>query len=85
MADKLGSLWCSLAEPLDIINYQPEYQPWRDLENELLTVWDQNVYFSIVTPDDIMGNDTDLATAVLKEGYTWGSSPSLGSQSSGTA
>lgn len=60
---------CSLAEPLSIEDFQPFFQPWRDLENELLNVFDKNRYSSIVTPQDIIGDETDLASAVLKDGY----------------
>ena len=59
-----------LAKPLDVDTYQPFFQPWRDLENELLTVFDNNSYSIIVTPDDLMGEDDTLASAVLKDGYT---------------
>ena len=42
-----------------------------ELEYELLYVFDNNTYFSIVTPDDIRGEGADnLKSAVLKDGYT---------------
>jgi hypothetical protein len=48
------------------------------LDYELLYVFDNNTYFSIITPDDIRGEGSDsLKSAVLKDGYTlW---PSLNS------
>jgi len=63
-------LWCRLAKPLDIITFKPAFQPWRDLENELLNVFDRNSYSIIVTPEDLMDDDDTLANSVVKNGST---------------
>jgi hypothetical protein len=61
----------SLNQPVDIVTYDPTFQPWRDLENEVLNIFDRNSYFTIVTPDDLMGEDEDnLASAIIKEDFT---------------
>lgn len=59
-----------LADPIDIVTYEPLFQPWRDLENEILNVFDRNNYSTIVTPEDLMGDEDNLADAVLQDGYT---------------
>lgn len=59
-----------LSEPIDILTYEPLFQPWRDLENEILNVFDRNNYSIIVTPEDLMGDEDNLASAVLQDGYT---------------
>jgi hypothetical protein len=71
---KLPPFSCSLAQPIDIATYEPApglfYQAWRDLENELLGIYDRNSYFTVVTPDDLMEDEANLKEAVLKEDYT---------------
>ena len=56
--------------PINITTYEPLFQPWRDLENEILEVFDRNAYQIIVTPEDLMGEEDNLASAVLKDDYT---------------
>lgn len=62
---------CSTAKPIDIATYKPAFQPWRDLENEIKNVFDNNTYQIIVTPEDVMGDDDDLKSAVFQDGYTY--------------
>ena len=67
----IPSVVCSLNQPVDIVTYDPTFQPWRDLENEVLNIFDRNSYFTVVTPDDLMSEDEDnLASAIIKEDFT---------------
>jgi len=61
---------CRLAQPQDIDTVKPTFQPWRDLENEILYVYNRNVYDIVVTPDDLMVDDETLSSSVFQNGYS---------------
>jgi hypothetical protein len=61
----------TLAQPLSIetTNFSA-FQPWRDLENEILGVFDRNSYQIVVTPEDLMDDENTLSSSVVKDGNT---------------